>query len=75
MYFILCMAVKIIYMDSIHNMKKIIASITSFSVEPIGPLSEHAISELFIRLILASFANSYFVNTYEHLRNLAFHCS
>ena len=53
-------------------MKKIIAS-TSFSVEPIGPLSEHVISVFFISLMPASFANSYIVNTSEdasHLRNL-----
>ena len=55
------------------DMKKIIASTTSFSVEPIGPLNEHVVSELFVCLMPASFANSYIVNTEEdafHLRNL-----
>ena len=56
------------------DMKKIIASTTSFSVESIGPLNEHVVSELFVCLMPASFANSYIVNTEEdasHLRNLS----
>lgn len=55
------------------DMKKIIASTTTFSDEPIGPLCEHVKSEVFVSLMPASFANSYIVNTNEdasHLRDL-----
>ena len=57
------------------EMKKIIASTTSFSDKPIGPLYEHVESDVLLSLMHmpASFANSYIVNTTEdasHLRDL-----
>ena len=55
------------------DMKEIIESTTSLSAKTIGPLSEHVISDFFVCLMPASFANAYIVNRNEdasHLRNV-----
>lgn len=54
-------------------MKEIIEGTISFSAKPIGPLCEPVMSDFFVRLMPASFANAYIVNTNEdasHLQNL-----
>ena len=55
------------------DMKEITEGTTSFSAKPIGSLCEHVVSDLFVRLMPASFANAYIFNTNEdasHLWNL-----
>lgn len=55
------------------DVKKQIASSSSFSATPIGPVKEHVVAKEFHNLMPPAFASSYIVNTCEdaaHLRRL-----
>ena len=52
------------------DVKKQIASNTSFSAKPIGPISEHVIAEEFHCLMPTAFASSYVVNTNDDAARL-----